>query len=90
MLAFEGTLAAVAGDHDHAKKALQEAAMASDDDTESRTAIYASYQLGRLVGGSDGQRLLQNAAERLRSQGIANPERWVDLHLGRLRLHASQ
>ena len=84
VLGLEGTLAATLGNRQKAEQMLRAAMADLERDPESRNAICASYQLGLLLGGAEGQALIDDSARALREQGIVRPDRWVALQFGHI------
>jgi hypothetical protein len=76
---FRGGLAHRSGKHSRGQQLLLQAAGGFDSSDTPHLAMACRAQLGRLIGGSEGTRLIENSLSWMKSQGVVNPERMIDM-----------
>src|SRR5262249_2422202 len=69
----------ICGDHDGAAARLRRVAAAARRTGLGRYRRAAEWRLGRLLGGDEGRRLVNEAEAAMRAQEIASPARTADL-----------
>lgn len=76
---LEGAVARQRGEVATARRALEQAIKLADEAGTEQYAAAARYRLGAMVGGIEGQALLDDARVWLRRQDIRNPERMLEV-----------
>jgi hypothetical protein len=79
--AYEGIFALRAGRADEGQRKLVEGTHGFDDADTPQLSMAARFQLGRAIGGSEGQRMTDEALAWMRAAGVVRPEPLIDLLL---------
>ncbi len=69
---------------DHREGAIRALREAIERAESTDTLCYlpsARYRLGELLGGDEGQALMESAIEAVKAQGVRNPAPWLAVHL---------
>jgi hypothetical protein len=69
------------GDHAGAVTALREGIKRAEATDTIGYAVPARYRLGELLGGDEGQALIQEALEAMTAWGVKNPARWLAVYM---------
>jgi hypothetical protein len=77
----EAAVENAAGSRATAIGALRAAIESAEAANMSMHATAARHRLGELLGGSDGEKLVETALGALGAQGIRNPQRWLAIYL---------
>jgi hypothetical protein len=81
VVAFEGIFALRAGESDSGQRRLVEAIHLFETADTPQLAMAARFQLGRTLGGVEGERMTAEALAWMTAAGVANPARMIDLLL---------
>ncbi|MGZ3443093.1 MAG: hypothetical protein ACXVDD_26410, partial [Polyangia bacterium] len=81
VVAFEGIFALRAGEFDAGQRRLVEAIHLFETADTPQLAMAARCQLGRTLGGVEGERMTAEALAWMTAAGVANPARMIDLLL---------
>jgi hypothetical protein len=81
LAAYEGLFTLRAGKHDEGERRLVDAIHLFEVADTPQLATATKFQLGRALGGSEGERMMNEALAWMRTAGAANAERMIDLLL---------
>ncbi len=81
LAAFEGLFSLRAGKRDDGQSRLIEAIHLFDVADTPQLSTATKFQLGRSLGGTEGERLTGEALAWMREAGVASPQRMIDLLL---------
>jgi serine/threonine protein kinase/tetratricopeptide (TPR) repeat protein len=76
---FRGALEFRDGRRDHAQSHLMQALRLYEEVEMSQMAAATRYRLGRLIGGGEGDRMIETAVTWLTGQGVKDPEKMIEL-----------
>jgi tetratricopeptide (TPR) repeat protein len=68
------------GDRSSAIASLREA-LSRMESPDQMLGLAASHRLGLLLGGEEGRAVLRKALEKMRAQGVREPERWAGVYV---------
>jgi hypothetical protein len=81
LAAYEGVFALRAGKRDAGQRRLVDAIHLFDVADTVQLSTATKFQLGRVIGGSEGARMTADALQWMRDAGVADPARMIDLLL---------
>ena len=81
LAAYEGLFALRAGKRDVGQRLLVDAIHLYDVADTVQLSTATKFQLGRVIGGTEGERMMAEALQWMRDAGVADPARMIDLLL---------
>jgi len=79
--AYEGLFTLRAGKKDEGERRLVEAIHLFDIADTPQLSHATKYQLGRALGGAEGERMMVRTVDWMKAAGVARPDRMIDLLL---------